>query len=181
MACFLVHAKPFSRVQLFETLWTVAHQALLSTGFSRQEYWSGLPRPSAGDLPNPRLNLSLMSPVLAGGFLPLATPGKPDCLWLDLNSSSQVVGRTLSGMWAVFKVRTIQVQGPKPRASVKSHVKDKFTHEKGICKETNDHILHSVWCPLYDTYKNNSQGFPVNHHLPFTHTMVQTRNLFLQL
>ena len=42
-----------SCVQLFSTLWTVAHQAPLSMGFSRQEYWSGLPFPSPGDLPNP--------------------------------------------------------------------------------------------------------------------------------
>ena len=43
-----------SRVQLFVTPWTVAHQAPLSTGFPRQEYWSGLPLPSPGDLPDPR-------------------------------------------------------------------------------------------------------------------------------
>ena len=43
----------FSRVQLCVTPWTVAHQAPLSMGFSRQEYWSGLPFPSPGDLPNP--------------------------------------------------------------------------------------------------------------------------------
>ena len=43
----------FSYVQLFTTLWTVAHQAPLSMGFSRQDYWSGLPFPSPGDLPDP--------------------------------------------------------------------------------------------------------------------------------
>ena len=43
----------FSRVQLFVILWTVARQAPLSIEFSRQEYWSGLPFPSPGDLPNP--------------------------------------------------------------------------------------------------------------------------------
>ena len=42
-----------SRVRLFATLWTVAHQAPLSMGFSRQEYWSGLPFLSPGDLPDP--------------------------------------------------------------------------------------------------------------------------------
>ena len=42
-----------SRVQLFATLWTVAHQALLSLGFPRQEYWSGFPFPSPEDLPDP--------------------------------------------------------------------------------------------------------------------------------
>ena len=42
-----------SRVQFFVILWTITHQILLSMGFSRQEYWSGLPFPSPGDLPNP--------------------------------------------------------------------------------------------------------------------------------
>ena len=44
--------KSLSRVQLFVTLWTAAHQAPPSMGFSRQEYWSGLPFPSPGDLPD---------------------------------------------------------------------------------------------------------------------------------
>ena len=61
----------FSHVQLFATLWTVAHQAPLSLGFSRQEYWSGLPFPTPGDLLDPGIeSLSLMSPVLADGFFP---------------------------------------------------------------------------------------------------------------
>ena len=69
----------FSCVQLFVTLRTVAHQAPLSMGFSRQEYWCGLPCPPPGDLSNLRIKLaSLMSPALAGGlYLPLAPPGKP--------------------------------------------------------------------------------------------------------
>jgi len=45
--------KSLSHVRLFVTLWTVAYQAPLSMGFSRQEYWSGVPFPSPGDLPNP--------------------------------------------------------------------------------------------------------------------------------
>ena len=48
-ACMLSH---LSRVRLFVTLWTVAHQAPLSMGFSKQEYWSGLPFPSPGALPD---------------------------------------------------------------------------------------------------------------------------------
>ena len=59
----------FSRVLLFVTLQTVARQAPLSMGFSRQEYWSGLPCPSPGALPNPGIKLeSLTSPALAGRF-----------------------------------------------------------------------------------------------------------------
>ena len=56
-----------SRVRLFATPWTVARQALLSLGFSRQEYWRGLPFPPPGDLPNPGIELeSLVPPALAG-------------------------------------------------------------------------------------------------------------------
>ena len=46
----------FSRVQLLKTLWTVALQAPLSMGFSKQVYWSGLPRPPPGDLPDPGIS-----------------------------------------------------------------------------------------------------------------------------
>ena len=68
LLCVLSH---FSRVRLLATLWTVAHQAPLSLGFSRQEYWSGLPFPTPGDLLDPGIeSLSLMSPVLADGFFP---------------------------------------------------------------------------------------------------------------
>ena len=56
----------FSTVRLFATLWTVAHQDPLSMRFSRQEYWSGLPCPSPGDLPDPRIEP--VSPALAGRF-----------------------------------------------------------------------------------------------------------------
>ena len=58
----------FSHVWLFATLWTVDRQAPLSMGFSRQEYWSGLPCPPPGDLPDPGIEpTSLISPALAGG------------------------------------------------------------------------------------------------------------------
>ena len=56
----------FSRVQLFATSWTVARQASLSMGFSRHEYWSGLPFPSPGDLPDPGIKPASL--LLAGGF-----------------------------------------------------------------------------------------------------------------
>ena len=64
-------------VQLFATLWTVAHQALLSMDFSRQEYWSELPFPPSGDFPDPGIEpASLTSPALAGGFFTTMPPGK---------------------------------------------------------------------------------------------------------
>ena len=61
-----------------ETPWTVAHQAPLSMGFSRQECWSELPCPPPGDLPDPGLTpAALMSPALAGRFFTAETPEKP--------------------------------------------------------------------------------------------------------
>ena len=67
-----------SHVRLFETLWTVTCQAPLSIGFSQQEYWSGLPFPSPGDLPNPGTEpASPAAPALAGRFFTTEPPGKP--------------------------------------------------------------------------------------------------------
>ena len=69
-----VHAKSLSHVQPFVTLWTPAHQAPLSMGFSRHEYWSGLPCLLPGDLPDPGIKPTcLMSPALAGGFFATST------------------------------------------------------------------------------------------------------------
>ena len=71
-ACMLI--TPFSHVHLFVTPWTVALQAPLSIGFSRQEYWSGWPCPPLGDLPDPGIKpASLMPPALAGRFFTTST------------------------------------------------------------------------------------------------------------
>ena len=70
-ACLLSH---FSLVRLFATLWTVAHEAPLSLGFSRKEYWGRFPCPAPGDLPDSGIiPTSLMSPALAGGFFTTTT------------------------------------------------------------------------------------------------------------
>ena len=58
-----------SPVQFFATPWTVAHQAPLAMGFSRQQYWSGLPLPAPGYLPDPGIEYAAHgSPALLGGF-----------------------------------------------------------------------------------------------------------------
>ena len=74
--------QPLSRVRLFVTPWTVAHQAPLSMGFSRQEYWSGLPFPYLGDLPDPGIK--------AGSFASQA-----DSLPSELQGSSRRTEPTL--------------------------------------------------------------------------------------
>ena len=72
----LVHkVKSLSRVRLLATPWTVAHQASPSMGFSRQEYWNGLPFPSPGDLLNP--GIELRPPALLADALTSEPPGKP--------------------------------------------------------------------------------------------------------
>ena len=67
-----------SHVQFFATPWTVTRQALLPIEFPWQEYWSGLPFPTLGDLPDSESKpVSLMSPALTGRFFTTAPPGKP--------------------------------------------------------------------------------------------------------
>ena len=88
-----VCSQSLSHVQLFATPWTVACQAPLSMGFFRQEYWSGLPFPPPGGLPNPGIEpVSLVSPVLAGRFFTTEPPEKP---FQDLFSSNFQVNNTV--------------------------------------------------------------------------------------
>ena len=73
-----MRTKLLNHVRLFVTLWAVARQAPLSMGFSRQEYWSALPCPPLGNLPDPGIKpMSLTFPALAGGFFTTEPPGKP--------------------------------------------------------------------------------------------------------
>ena len=82
-----VKVKSLSPVRLFATLWTVAHQAPQSMGFSRQEYWSGLPFPSPGDLSNPGIEPrspalqadALTSELLVAKILPEHKPSFFQC------------------------------------------------------------------------------------------------------
>ena len=82
--------KSLSRVGLFATPWTVTYQAPRSMGFSRQEYWSGLPFPSPGDLPNPGIEPG--SPALQTDALPSEPLGKlepiPNSSLISLYSQS---------------------------------------------------------------------------------------------
>ena len=71
--CDLVLVKSFSCVRLFVTPWTVAYQAPPSVGFSRQEYWSRLPFPSPGDLPDP--GIEPRSPAFQADALTSEPPG----------------------------------------------------------------------------------------------------------
>ena len=92
----------FSHIQLFSTLWTVACQAPLPMGFSRQEYWSGFPCPSPEHLLDPRITLtSLMFPALADRFFTTSTTGKP--IWLVLISIRDILSIKLLALDVIVK------------------------------------------------------------------------------
>ena len=78
----LANVKSLSRVWLFATLWTVAHQAPLSIGFSRQEYWGGLPFPSPDDLLNPGIEPG--SPSVQADALTSELPGKTIYIYISI-------------------------------------------------------------------------------------------------
>ena len=94
----LMHVCALSHVQLFATPWTVAHQAPLSRGFHREVYWSGLPFPSPGDLPDPEIKpVSFVSPTLQADSLPLSHKGSPFFL-IGMLKIIGILGGCQSGM-----------------------------------------------------------------------------------
>ena len=101
----------FSHVQLLANLWTVAHQAPLSMGFSSQEYWSSLPFPSPGDLPDPGIRpMSLRSPELAGGFLTTSTTWKAQTLILFYILWASLVTQMVKNLPVMQKPQETQVR-----------------------------------------------------------------------
>ena len=111
--CVLSH---FSHVQLFATPWTTAHQAPLSLGFSRPEYWSGLPHPPPGDLPDPGIKpVSLMSPALAARlFTTSATWQTPRKTCSDLHWSLLNMDTPKLKFWSGFLPQTGRQLGKMP-------------------------------------------------------------------
>ena len=87
----VLFAQSFSCVRLFEAPWTIAHWAPLSMEFSQQEYWSGLPSPSRGDLPDLPIKPAFpTSPALPVGSFPLVPLGKPADIYCAVLSHSVV-------------------------------------------------------------------------------------------
>ena len=95
-----IEQKSLSRVRLFATPWTAACQAPLSMGFSRQEYWSGFPFPSPGDLPDPGIEPTCpVSRALASGFFTTAPPGKHTDIYHIFIHSSGIDCFCVLSMW----------------------------------------------------------------------------------
>ena len=105
--------------------WTVVHQAPLSMGFSRQEYWSNLPFPSPRDLPNPGIKPTSLA--LAGGFFTTVPPGKP-----------------LKFIWASFKLIS-----KWSYTSFKSPEISKYPHERSLLWELPQLNYFNI-CWLFD-------------------------------
>ena len=120
--------KSLSRVRLFVTPWTVAYQASPSMGFSRQEYWSGLPFPSSGDFPDP--GIELRSPALEADALTSEPPGKMVYIHLH-NEISEYPSYFISRhLLMVTMLKPPVFSGPQ-------------THRKFLSLHTLAHTTHS--------------------------------------
>ena len=134
--CMLLLSR-FSHVQLSATLWTVAFQAPLSMGFSRQEYWSGLPCPPPGDPPNPGIEtMSLMSAALAGGFLTTSATWEAPVVSRPLHMSQEM------SVWPGIEIFHHQgisdVPGQRPKVLSPSHC------HLNSAEQSPDHLLLKV-------------------------------------
>ncbi len=103
-----VKVKFLSHVWLLVTPWTAAHQAPPSMGFSRQEYWSGVPLPSPGDLPNP--GIKPRSPALQVDSLPAEPQGKPKNTGVGSLSLLKWIFSTQELNWGLLHCRQILYQ-----------------------------------------------------------------------
>ena len=127
-----------SHVQLFVTLWTVAHQAPLSKGFLKQEYWSGMPFPSSGGLPNPGSERTLASPELAVGLFTTVLPGKPRLINCTSIKKKKIISETSL---------VVQRLGLRTSTAGREQVQPQV-------RELGSHMLHSA---TKNTTKQNHQ------------------------
>ena len=134
----------FSRVRLFATPWTVAHQAPLSMGFFRQEYCSGLPFPSPEDLPD-----SPVSPALQVDSLLLSHWGSPVVVipnpvtfivmaLLPMGTHSQLIREARAYLSMTLKIKEVSFPKPSPVHSV-NLIDPKETQMAQICASVNQH------------------------------------------
>ena len=139
----------FSHVRLLATPWAIACQAPLFLGFSRQEYWSGLPFPSPGDLPDPGLKLG--SPALQADSLPSGThsqgPGPPAGLLRQAEISASEEAVTCSGNKCCEGGQrgpgTREADGRVKRLGVPGTLDFVLSHQPGACSQNipcHDHL-----------------------------------------
>ena len=126
--------------------WTVAHQAPLSMGFPRQEYWSGLPFPPSGDLPDPGIKPAFLgSPALAGGFFTTAPLGRPrytQKMFVSLNFlKMSLVSVTTLALYASLWGTKCQ---PLQKQTFILHLSHPLPQPLGSCLPVS--LLHSCNC-----------------------------------
>ena len=140
--------KSLSRVRLFVTPWTVAYQASPSMGFSRQEYWSGLPFPSSGDFPDPVIELR--SPALEADALTSEPPGKMVYIHLH-NEISEYPSYFISRhLLMVTMLKPPVFSGPQThRKFLSLHTLAHTTHSpRNVCSCETCEILFVLLTPL---------------------------------
>ena len=130
----------FSHIGLCATLWTTARQAPLSMGFSRQEYWTGLPCPLPGDLPDLGVKFasftSLMSPELAGGFFTTSAT------WEALIAACSIIFFSCD-MWDLVPWLEIEPRPPALGAQILNHCPTRAVPQLGYFLLTSSSILTS--------------------------------------
>ena len=157
-----VKVKSLSPVQLFVTPWAIAYQASPSVEFSRQEYWSGLPFPSPGDLPDPGIEPE--SPALQADSLLSEPPGKPH--FIHNFSGIYIAHVAVSSLLLLFSLSHVQLCNPMhcstPRFPV-LHCLPEFAQTMSI--ESVMPPNHLILCHphLFPSIFLNIRVFP--HHL----------------
>ena len=148
----------FSPVQLFVMLWTVACQAPLPLEFSRQEYWSGLPCPTPGDLPDPGMEpVSLISPDFAGGFfITSATWEAPFLLYYFSIKTKTKINKQ--------QVFVLGVHGSQTFHGVSEEVKP-CNHRQ---KFQRFKYVHQAQIEKWINLLSDTQTYLLHFHLPFS-------------
>ena len=140
-----VNVKSLSHIRLFATLWTVAYQAPLPMGFSRQEYWCGLPFPSPGDLPDP--GMESWSLILQADTLPSEPPGNK---LINLISDSSAFSKSSLYIWK-FSVHVL----------LKPVLKDFEHYLAGVWNECNCAVVWVFFGVAFLWDWNENWPFPV--------------------
>ena len=128
-------------VWLFATLWTVAYQAPLSMEFSRQEYWSGLPFPSPGDLPDP--GIEPWSPALQADALPSEPPGNPEFIYTTQENRPRSSFHVFSSVWE-GGAKTVKKEYGEDRGQSKSSVCSLIWKPLNTCWDAWGSRLHHL-------------------------------------
>ena len=161
-----------SHVQLFVTPWIIAYQAPLSMGFSWQDYWSGLPFPSSGYLPNQ--GIEPWSPALQTGALPSKPPGKP-IDWVT-NKQQELVSHSFRG-WVV------QDQGAR-RFSAWWELRSWFIDDAfSLCSHMAE-AERRVWSlfnedtnPIHEGFILMNQSFPRGSNFKYHHIGIRIQHM----